>query len=164
MVGSQAVALPVRAPAPPFFMVARFTGSASSCITGDAGFYVFIGALLASRPMSDAAAASKTASASVALTLFPKERPLASEAKDWCDDAKPLLPADQRALIDGLTPRALLAYSASTIPAEIPSGEAGAPQREALRLQIEDSNRIKEEQKKSHVSEIKSSLFASLHR
>ena len=120
MVGLQAVALPVRAPAPPFFMVARFTGSASSCITGDAGFYGFIGALLASRPMSDAAAASKTASASVALTLFPKERPLASEAKDWCDDAKPLLPADQRALIDGLTPRALLAYSASTVPAEIP--------------------------------------------
>ena len=74
----------------------------TSCITGDAGFFVFIGALLASRPMSDAAAASKTASASVALTLFPKERPLASEAKDWCDDAKPLLPADQRALIDGL--------------------------------------------------------------
>ena len=144
-------------------MVARFTGSASSCITGDAGFYVFIGALLASRPMSDAAAASKTASASVALTLFPKERPLASEAKDWCDDAKPLLPADQRALIDGLTPKALLAYSASTVPAEIPNGEPGAAQREALRLQIEDSNRIKEEQKKSHVSKIKASLFASLH-
>ena len=130
----QAVALPVRAPAPPFFMVARFTDSAKPRVTGGPGFYVFCGVLLASRAMSDAAAA-KTASASVALTLFPKERPLAAEAKDWCDDAKPLLPADQRALIDGLTPRALLSYTASTVPAEITAGEPGAAQREALRLQ-----------------------------
>ena len=31
---------------------------------------------------------------------------------------------------------------------------------QALRLQIEDSNKVKEEQKKSHVSEIKANLFA----
>ena len=115
----------MRAPAPPFFMVARFTDPATPRVTGGPGFYVFCGVLLASRAMSDAAAA-KTASASVALTLFPKERPLAAEAKDWCDDAKPLLPADQRALIDGLTPRALLSYTASTVPAEITAGEPGA--------------------------------------
>ena len=148
MVGFQAVALPVRAPAPPFHMVARFTGSTSSCPAGDAGLLVLLGAAFASRRMADASTA-KTASASVSLTQFPKERPLASEVKDWCDDAKPLLPADQRALINGLTPRSLIAYSASTLPDPIAPGEAGAAQREALRLQIEDSNRIKEEQRKS---------------
>ena len=139
MVGCQAVALPVRAPAPPAFMVAWSTGHAASCVPGDAGVLVFLGALIAAKAMGDASTA-KSASASVALPLFPKERPLASEAKDWLDEAKILLPADQRALVDGLTPRSLLGYKPSTVPAPIASGDPGAAQREALRLQIEDSN------------------------
>ena len=100
MVGCQAVALPVRAPAPPTFMVAWSTGHAASCVPGDARVLVLLGAVIAAKAMTDASTA-KPSSASVALPLFPKERPLASEAKDWLDEAKILLPADQRALVDG---------------------------------------------------------------
>ena len=161
MVGCQAVALPVRAPAPPVFMVAWSTGHAASCVPGDAGVLVLLGALIAAKAMGDASTA-KSASASVALPLFPKERPLASEAKDWLDEAKILLPADQRALVDGLTPRSLLGYKPSTVPAVIAPGDPGAAQREALRIQIEDANAVKADQKEAHMSEIKGNMFASL--
>ena len=55
--------------------------------------------------------------AAALLPLFPKERPLASEVSDWIDAAKPSLPPDQRALIDGLKPRAFLSYAHATVPA-----------------------------------------------
>ena len=142
-------------------MVAWSTGHAASCVPGDARALVLLGAFIAAKAMTDASTA-KPASASVALPLFPKERPLASEAKDWLDEAKILLPADQRALVDWLTPRSLLAYKASTVPAAIADGETGAAQREALRIQIQDANAIKADQKEAHMSEIKGNMFASL--
>ena len=47
--------------------------------------------------MGDPSAAVK-ASASVTLPLFPAERPSAAAVLEWVEDARPLLPADQRAL------------------------------------------------------------------
>ena len=44
-------------------------------------------------------------SAAVELSPLLKERPSAAEAKAWCEDNMPKLPADQRAIILGLTPR-----------------------------------------------------------
>ena len=41
-------------------------------------------------------------SAAVELTPLLKERPSAAEAKAWCEDNLPKLPADQRAIL-GLT-------------------------------------------------------------
>ena len=131
MVGRQVVALPVRAPTPPVIMVAWFTDNVTSRVPGDVSVLVFLGALVVAKAMGDASTA-KSVSASVALPLFPKERPLASEAKDWLDEVKILLPADQRALVDGLTPRPLLGYKASTVPPELAEEKAGYAQREAL--------------------------------
>ena len=42
-------------------------------------------------------------SAAVELSPLLKERPSAAEAKAWCEDNMPKLPADQRAIILGLT-------------------------------------------------------------
>ena len=97
-------------------------------------------------------------SASVTLPLFAKERPLASEVHDWLESAKPLLPSDQRALIDGVTPRAIIAYTLATLPPELSVGgtvtEAMVQARVAARLAIQDSNSIKTESKAAHLSEI----------
>ena len=144
MVGCQVVALPVRAPTPPIIMVAWSTGNVTSRVPGDVSVLVFLGAFIVAKAMGDASTA-KSVSASVALPLFPKERPLASEAKDWLDEVKTLLPADQRALVDGLTPRPLLGYKPSTVPVEIPEEKAGYAQREALRISIMDANSVTKE-------------------
>ena len=58
-------------------------------------------------------------SAAVELTPLLKERPTAAEAKAWCEDNLPRLPADQRALILGLTPRGALQYEPDPIPAAL---------------------------------------------
>ena len=141
MVGCQVVALPVRAPTPPIIMVAWSTGNVTSRVPGDVSVLVFLGAFIVAKAMGDASTA-KSVSASVALPLFPKERPLASEAKDWLDEVKTLLPADQRALVDGLTPRPLLGYKASTVPPELDVDQNGYVSREALRLSIIDANEL----------------------
>ena len=107
-------------------------------------------------------------SASVVLPLFPKERPLASEVGEWIDAAKPLLPADQRALVDGFEPRALLGYRPASLPGALTVDTttgittAQAAARDASRLAIEDANATKVVQKAAHESEIKEALFNSL--
>ena len=100
------------------------------------------------------------------LPLFPKERPLASEVSDWLDASKPLLPPDQRALIDGLEPRAFLSYRHATVPAALIASEAvtGASiaARDALRMSIQDTNVLRTNQKAAHDSEVRDTLFISL--
>ena len=46
------------------------------------------------------------------LDVFPGEKPQAGDVLDWVRLNKPRLSSDQRALADGYTPRALLAYAA----------------------------------------------------
>ena len=56
------------------------------------------------------------AGASSTFPLFEKERPLASTVKEWIEQSESLLPADQRALVDGRLPRTLLQYRSVTVP------------------------------------------------
>ena len=60
--------------------------------------------------------------ASSTLPLFDKERPLASTVKEWIEQSESLLPADQRALVDGRTPRTLLQYRSSAVPSSLVAG------------------------------------------
>ena len=101
--GAQAGSLPV-----PFYMVA--VPSHSMPVAGGNRAHSLICATLL---VSAMASVDNKPSAAVTLPLFPKERPLASEVSDWIDAAKPMLPADQRSLIDGIEPRALLVYTHS---------------------------------------------------
>ena len=85
-------------------------------------------------------------SAAVELSPLLKERPSAAEAKAWCEDNMPKLPADQRALILGLTPRGALQYEADPVPAALVEG-AGVTaimvtQREALRFKCDTSDNL----------------------
>ena len=64
--------------------------------------------------------------ASSTLPLFDKERPLASTVKDWVEQSESLLPADQRALVDGRTPRTLLQYRAVSVPPSLVVGGSGS--------------------------------------
>ena len=62
---------------------------------------------------------------------------MASVVIDWLKVAKPLLMADQRAIVDGKTPRSLLSYKLATVPALVTAdasagiSSAAATQREA---------------------------------
>ena len=56
------------------------------------------------------------------LDAFPGNKPLASEVNEWLLANKPKLTSDQRAIVDGYTPRSLLAYSAVTVPAALVVG------------------------------------------
>ena len=105
-----------------------------------------------------------------ALPLFEGERPKSSVVLDWLRVAKPMLAADQRALIDGNTPRSLLAYKAATVPPALTAAaapaaaggitEAAVAQRDALIIQVQDANALKAEQALAHESEIWLNLFA----
>ena len=99
-------------------------------------------------------AVAKTA-APATLTLFEKERPKASTVKDWLKDAKPCFTASERALLEDRTPRSIMVYDPSTVPAELTAGsgttEAMVAQRAVQRLAILDANTAKEKQKKEHM-------------
>ena len=153
----------MRCPRLPTFMVASSFGSSMPRAGGNrVRFRVTITVVIA---MTDPV---PKPSAAVALPLFAKERPLASEVGEWIDAAKPLLPADQRALVDGFEPRALIAYRLATLPgALVESTSTGitaaqVAAREASRLAIQDANATKGAQKSAHESEIKEALFNSL--
>ena len=81
-------------------------------------------------------------SAAVELSPLLKERPAAAEAKAWCEENLPKLPADQRAIIMGLTPRGALNYDASPAPAALVVDPATGTtavmvaQRDATRLRV----------------------------
>ena len=102
------------------FMVAWFTGLPTHL---DGGARSRLGvlklALCVCAQMGDAARST------CALPLFEKERPKSSTVLDWLKIAKPLLPADQRALIDGITPRSLLAYKPASVPPVLQAVEGG---------------------------------------
>ena len=107
------------------------------------------------------------AGASSTFPLFEKERPLASTVKEWIEKSESLLPADQRALVDGRLPRTLLQYRPVTVPPALVPGEgitsAAIATRDAIRLSTTDSNSLKDDQKASHESEIRLALFQSIH-
>ena len=105
-------------------------------------------------------------SAAAELTPLLKERPSAAEAKAWCEDNLPRLPADQRAAILGLTPRGALQYDADPVPAAL-SESTGATatmvaQREATRFTITGSNATKAKMLESFNAELSNSLFTSI--
>ena len=105
-------------------------------------------------------------SAAVELSPLLKERPSAAEAKAWCEDNLPKLPADQRAIILGLTPRGALQYDADPVPAALVEG-AGVTaimvtQREALRFTIEGTNAQKAKTLLAYNAELSNNLFTSI--
>ena len=78
-----------------------------------------------------------------------------------------MLPADQRALVDGRTPRTLLQYRAVSVPPALVPGEgitaAVVAGREATRLSTRDANALKDDQARYHESEIRLALFQSIY-
>ena len=78
-----------------------------------------------------------------------------------------MLPADQRALVDGRMPRTLLQYREISVPPALATGEgitaATVASREASRQSTADANALKADQKKSHESEIRLALFQSIY-
>ena len=154
----------VRGTAMPAFMVAG-GGHPTAARLADRACSPLAAALVLVTTMS-AVETKHATTAAATLPLFLKERPLASEVKDWVTAAKPLLPADQRALVDGITPRVLIQYTHASVPAALTLGTdvtaAMVATRDALRMQIEDANNLKTLSKQAHESEIKASLFTSL--
>ena len=114
-----------------------------------------------------AASADAKPGATATFALFEKERPLASTVKEWIEQSESLLPADQRALVDGRTPRTLLQYRPATLPAALVEAggitAAAVAARDATRMSVNDSNALKQDQMVSHESEIRLSLYQSLH-
>ena len=101
----------------PAFMVAG-GGNPTATRSADRARPRLVAALVFLATMS----ATEAKHAAATLPLFLKERPLASEVKEWITAAKPLLPADQRALVDKITPRVLLAYTPATVPDALVAG------------------------------------------
>ena len=105
-------------------------------------------------------------SAAAELTPLLKERPSAAEAKAWCEDNLPRLPADQRAAILGLTPRGALQYDADPVPAALlESAGASATmiaQRDAVRFTIQGTNAQKAKMLATHNAELSNNLFTSI--
>ena len=105
-------------------------------------------------------------SAAVELSPLLKERPSAAEAKAWCEDNMPKLPADQRAIILGLTPRGALQYDADPVPAALVEGTGVTAimvtQRDALRFTIEGANAQKAKTLLAYNAELSNNLFTSI--
>ena len=113
--------------------------------------------------MSDSSA---KASAAVTFPLVMSNRPSAEAMLQWGKAAKALLPADQRALVDGYVPRAFHACEPLTLPAALVQNErnthAMVAAREQRRLEVEDINKMRVKQLASLESEIKLNLFAAI--
>ena len=106
-------------------------------------------------------------SAAVELSPLLKERPAAAEAKVWCEENLPKLPADQRAIILGLTPRGALSYDVSPIPAALVVDPATGTtavmvaQRDATRFTIQAENAQKAKMLDAYNAELSNNLFTS---
>ena len=106
-------------------------------------------------------------SAAVELSPLLKERPAAAEAKAWCEENLPKLPADQRAIILGLTPRGALNYDASPVPAALVVDPATGTtavmvaQRDATRFTIQAENAQKAKMLDAYNAELSNNLFTS---
>ena len=57
------------------------------------------------------------------LPAFPGERPKAHDVKTWAEAAKASLTADERALVEGYSPRCLMYYTVDTVPAVLTVGK-----------------------------------------
>ena len=110
-------------------------------------------------------AADPRPSAAVELSPLLKERPTAAEAKAWCEENLPKLPADQRALILGLTPRGAMNYDAAPVPVALsldPSNGISATmvaQRDAARFTIQGENAQKAKMLLAYNAELSNNLF-----
>ena len=98
---------------------------------------------------------------------FSERSPLASAVKEWIEQSESLIPADQRALVDGRTPRTLLQYRSLSVPPSLVAGggitAAAVAAREADRLILIERNKLKDDQLASHNSEMRLSLFQSIY-
>ena len=107
-------------------------------------------------PATMADAASKPGAA--AFPLFPGERPPTHSVLEWLKDARPILSADQSALVAKTTPRSLLLYRVASMPdalvADTVTGvtSSAVASRAATRLAVDDSNALKVDQRASHLS------------
>ena len=148
-----------------FYMVAWFYELYTHSVRPLRARSLLIFTLCACAQMSEAAAAK---TASTLLPPFEKERPKASTVLDWTKSAKALLPADHRSLIDGTTPRCLLAYTPATVPPAVTASEASGISpaavisRETSILNVEDTNALKKTQRAAHESELRLTLFLSI--
>ena len=104
-------------------------------------------------------------SADSKLDGFPGEKPLASDVLDWLRLHKPRLTSDQRALADGYSPRALLAYSAASVPAALVADAttgitpAMVANREVVRMAKLDDNAKLLQQRTAHEAELRNGFF-----
>ena len=142
-----------------------FTDSSTPLAGGFRASIPLICVALCTHPMN--ASGDTTTGASATFALFKKERPLASAVKEWIEQSESLLPADQRALVDGRMPRTLLQYRSLSVPPSLVAGggitaEAVAA-READRLVVIEGNRLRDDQWASHDSEMRLSLFQSIY-
>ena len=102
-----------------------------------------------------------------ALTAAQGETGCCAEAKVWCEENLPKLPADQRAIILGLTPRGALSYDASPIPAALVVDPATGTtavmvaQRDATRFTIQAENAQKAKMLDAYNAELSNNLFTS---
>ena len=69
---------------------------------------------------------AETAKSAVALPLFMKERPTAEAVKDWLEEARPHLTADETSIVDGDLPRTMIKYGGSTVPAALVADPNGS--------------------------------------
>ena len=106
-----------------------------------------------------------------AIPLFPGESPMISDVKDWWEDARSLIPADQLATFSSTTPRGALDFTPNTVPealvvsaANPGTTESMKQQRLALILTINDANTLKETKRAAYMSELGQSLFDTLDR
>ena len=117
-------------------------------------------------PATMADAASKPGAA--ALPLFPGERPPTHCVQEWLKNARPVLLADQSALVAKTTPHSLLSYRVAPMPdaliADTVTGvtPAVAAARAATRLAIEDSNALNIEQRASHLSKMLHTIYKQI--
>ena len=152
------------APAPHLYG-SWFTDSSTPLAGGSRASIPLICVALCTHPMN--ASGDTTTGASATFALFKKERPLASTVKEWIEQSESLLPADQRALVDGRMPRTLLQYRPLSVPPSLVAeggitAEAVAA-READRLNVIEGNKLRDDQMASHDSEMRLSLFQSIY-
>ena len=142
------------------------TTTVSPVVVGDSGSlsFILLSAALLFRFQAPMSAAAKPPIGE--FTSFPGERPAAHEAKRWLEIAQDQLTTEQRAVLNGVEPTALLALQAERVPTAFVVGgdvtAAMAANRDALRTAIEDRNTVKAATYEMKKAEILNSLHTAL--
>ena len=155
----------VSAHATPIYMVASSHGPPALHV---AGSRLSIQAILFA---AVAATMAESAKSAIALPLFLKERPSAEAVRDWLEEAKPMLSADETSIVDGDQPRTMLQYQDNTVPATLVADPGGTgitagnvAARQMQQQAVIDANAVKLAQRTSHLSEIEDGLFKKLQK